>query len=310
MPIDSKEVEKIVEVVTREVLLALSEQDQHVAAQAVGEHCEHECADGICVQTCFDQVGHVINAGAERLTSTLGGIPKDLNIASMIDHTLLKPDATPDQIAQLCYEARKYGFASVCINPGHVKLCADLLRGSSVKVCTVIGFPLGATSPESKVYETETALRDGATEIDMVINIGALKGGDFTWVARDIRGVVETGHAAGAIVKVIIETSLLTNDEKVKACLLAKEAGADFVKTSTGFAGGGATVEDVTLMRRTVGPEMGVKASGGVHNFEEAQSMVEAGATRIGASAGVKIVQGSQGQKSESPAVKVPAQAY
>lgn len=310
MPIDSKEVEKIVEVVTREVLLALSEQDQHVAAQAVGEHCEHECADGICVQTCFDQVGHVINAGAERLTSTLGGIPQDLNIASMIDHTLLKPDATPDQIAQLCYEARKYGFASVCINPGHVKLCADLLRGSSVKVCTVIGFPLGATSPESKVYETETALRDGATEIDMVINIGALKGGDFTWVARDIRGVVETGHAAGAIVKVIIETSLLTNEEKVKACLLAKEAGADFVKTSTGFAGGGATVEDVTLMRRTVGPQMGVKASGGVHNFEEAQSMVEAGATRIGASAGVKIVQGAQGQKSESPAAKVPAQAY
>lgn len=310
MPIDSKEVEKIVEVVTREVLLALSEQDQHVAAQAVGEHCEHECADGICVQTCFDQVGHVINAGAERLTSTLGGIPQDLNIASMIDHTLLKPDATPDQIAQLCYEARKYGFASVCINPGHVKLCADLLRGSPVKVCTVIGFPLGATSPESKVYETETALRDGATEIDMVINIGALKGGDYTWVARDIRSVVETGHAAGAIVKVIIETSLLTDEEKVKACLLAKEAGADFVKTSTGFAGGGATVEDVTLMRRTVGPQMGVKASGGVHNFEEAREMVEAGATRIGASAGVKIVQGAQGQKSESPAVKVPAQAY
>ena len=147
MPTDLKEVEKIVEVVTREVLLALSEQEQRAAADAAGEHCEHECADGICVQTCFDHVGHVINAGAERLTSTLGGIPQDLNIASMIDHTLLKPDATPDQIAQLCYEARKYGFASVCINPCHVKLCADLLRGSPVKVCTLIGFPPGATSP-------------------------------------------------------------------------------------------------------------------------------------------------------------------
>jgi deoxyribose-phosphate aldolase len=310
MPIGQKEIENIVEVVTREVLLALAEQDQRAIATAAGEHCEHECADGICVQTCFDHVGHVISAGAERLTSTLGGIPQDLNIASMIDHTLLKPDATPDQIAQLCFEARKYDFASVCVNPGHVKLCADLLRGSNVKVCTVIGFPLGATSPEAKVYETETALRDGATEIDMVINIGALKGGDYTWVARDIRGVVETAHAAGAIVKVIIETALLTDDEKIKACLLSKEADADFVKTSTGFAGGGATVEDVALMRRVVGPEMGVKASGGVHTFEEAKSMVEAGATRIGASAGVKIVQGAQGQKAEKVAIPVPAKAY
>jgi len=310
MPIEPKNIEKIVEVVTREVLLALAEQDQHAAAKAAGEHCEHECVDGICVQTCFDNVGHVINAGAERLTSTLGGIPQDLNIASMIDHTLLKPDATPDQIAQLCFEARKYSFASVCVNPGHVSLCADLLRGSNVKVCTVIGFPLGATSPAAKVYETETALRDGATEIDMVINIGALKGGDFTWVARDIRGVVETAHNAGAIVKVIIETSLLTDEEKIKACLLSKEAGADFVKTSTGFAGGGATVEDVALMRRAVGPEMGVKASGGVHTFEEAKSMVEAGATRIGASAGVKIVQGAEGQQTESLAISLPAKAY
>ncbi len=262
------------------------------------------------METAFDNVGHVINAGAERLTSTLGGIPADLNLASMIDHTMLKPDATPDQIAQLCFEARKYGFASVCVNPGHVKLCADLLRGSDVKVCTVIGFPLGATSPETKVYETETALRDGATEIDMVINIGALKGGDFTWVARDIRGVVETAHASGSIVKVIIETSLLNNEEKVKACLLAKEADADFVKTSTGFAGGGATVEDVALMRRVVGPDMGVKASGGVRTFEEAQSMVEAGATRIGASAGIKIVQGAKEDKKEASPKPAPAKAY
>lgn len=309
MPIDSKNVEHIVEVVTREVLLALAEQEQRSRAKA-GQHCEHDCADGICVQTCFDHVGHVINAGAERLTSTLGGVPADLNIASMIDHTLLKPDATPDQIAQLCFEARKYGFASVCVNPGHVKLCADLLRGSDVKVCTVIGFPLGATSPEAKIYETETALRDGATEIDMVINIGALKGGDYTWVARDIRGVVETAHAAGTIVKVIIETALLTDEEKIKACLLAKEAGADFVKTSTGFAGGGATVEDVALMRRVVGQEMGVKASGGVHTFEKAKSLVEAGATRIGASAGVKILEGAKGEKKEATVIPVPVKAY
>ncbi|MCF6277632.1 MAG: deoxyribose-phosphate aldolase, partial [Anaerolineales bacterium] len=205
---------------------------------------------------------------------------------------LLKPDATPDQIAQLCYEARKYGFASVCVNPAHVKLCADLLRGADAKVCTVIGFPLGASAPDVKVFETQTALRDGATEIDMVINIGALKGQDHTLVARDIRGVVEAGHQAGALVKVIIETALLTEEEKVTACLLAKEAGADYVKTSTGFSGGGATVEDVALMRRVVGPTMGVKASGGVRSREDAENMVKAGATRLGASAGVKIVQG------------------
>jgi len=295
---DAKTVEEIVQVVTREVLLALAERGQS-GTPPLGANCEHQCAEGICVQTCFDQVGHVISAGAERLTSTLGGIPADLQLASMIDHTLLKPEATPDQIAQLCFEARKYGFASVCVNPGHVKLCADLLRGSAVKVCTVIGFPLGATSPETKVYETETALRDGATEIDMVINIGALKGADYTWVARDIRGVVEIAHAAGAIVKVIIETSLLSDEEKVKASLLAKEAGADFVKTSTGFAGGGATAQDVALIRRVVGPEMGIKAAGGVRTFEDAKSMVAAGATRLGASAGVKIVQGAKSEAAQ-----------
>lgn len=302
-------IESIVEVVTREVLRALAERRPGLT-ETKDAHCERECAEGVCVQTCFDHVGHVINAGAERLTSTLGGIPADLKLAAMIDHTLLKPDATPDEIAQLCFEARKHGFASVCVNPGHVRLCADLLRGTAVKVCTVIGFPLGATSPETKVYETETALRDGATEIDMVINIGALKGGDNTWVARDIRGVVETAHAAGAIVKVIIETSLLSDEEKVKACLLSKEAGADFVKTSTGFAGGGATPQDIALMRRTVGPEMGVKASGGVRTFEDARSMVEAGATRIGASAGVKIVQGARADANEATTRAVAQAAY
>ncbi|MGZ9166607.1 MAG: deoxyribose-phosphate aldolase [Anaerolineales bacterium] len=216
----------------------------------------------------------------------------------MIDHTLLKPDATQQEIAQLCFEARKYGFASVCVNPTWVSLCAELLKGSAAKVCTVIGFPLGATAPEVKAFETENAIRQGATEIDMVINIGALKARDLEAVARDIRGVVNAAHACGIIVKVIIETVLLTDEEKTIACLIAKEAGADFVKTSTGFAGGGATVHDVALMRKTVGPQMGVKASGGVRTFEDAESMIKAGATRIGASAGVKIIQGPSGGSS------------
>ena len=290
MTIDQKNVEKIVEVITREVLRALAEQEALMTPD--GAYCTVEAGDGIMVKTCFDDMGHVISAGAERISSTLGRIPENLGLGGMIDHTLLKPDATPDQIAQLCYEARKYEFASVCVNPAHVKLCADLLRGTDAKVCTVIGFPLGASAPSVKVFETETALRDGATEIDMVINIGALKGEDHTLVARDIQGVVEAGHKAGALVKVIIETALLTEEEKVTSCLLAKEAGADYVKTSTGFSGGGATVEDITLMRRIVGPTMGVKASGGVRSREDAENLVKAGATRLGASAGVKIVQG------------------
>lgn len=305
-----EDVRRIVEVVTREVLLALSEEE-HRQAHGSDHVCSEECAEGICVKTCMDKVGHVIEAGATRLTSSLGGVPDDPSVAGMIDHTLLKPDATPDQIAQLCYEARKFGFASVCVNPGFVALCADLLKGSDVKVCTVIGFPLGASAPDVKAFETETALRDGATEIDMVINIGALKGRDHTMVARDIAGVVRVAHAAGALVKVIIETSLLNEEEKITACLLAKEAGADFVKTSTGFAGGGATVEDVALMRRVVGPDMGVKASGGVSDYEDAQEMMAAGATRIGASAGVKIVAGER----EVATMRVgkvaqPAEAY
>ncbi len=284
------QVEKIVEIVTREVLIALAEQEQRSTTDAA-EQCKQECIGNLCVRTCFDRVGRVVNAGATRISSSLGGIPEDPSIAKMIDHTLLKPDATPDQIAQLCYEARKYEFASVCVNPTHVKLCAELLRGSPVLVCTVIGFPLGATSTEVKVFETETALRDGAGEIDMVINIGALKARDYDLVSKDINGVVRMSHASGALVKVIIETSLLTDKEKEIASLLAKEAGADYVKTSTGFSSGGATAEDIALMRRAVGPEMGIKASGGVRTYEDAQRMIFAGATRIGASAGVKIVQ-------------------
>ena len=293
-------VERIVEIVAREVMIALAESEKRSLTEEC-DHCTEECTGEICVRTCFDRVGRVVNAGAARITSSLGGIPEDPSIGRMIDHTILKPDATPDQIAQLCYEARKYEFASVCVNPTHVKMCAELLRGSPVKVCTVVGFPLGASSTDVKVFETETALRDGATEIDMVINIGALKGKDYELVAKDINGVVRMAHAAGAIVKVIIETALLTDQEKEIASLLSKEAGADYVKTSTGFSGGGATAEDIALMRGAVGPEMGIKASGGVSSFEDAQKMVFAGATRIGASAGVKIVQGEAGQLETAP---------
>jgi len=288
---DPKVVENLVEIITHEVLAAMFEQREKQLAPAGGQ-CKVNCTDKLCVRTCFDRAGNVVSAGAERLSSTLGVIPGNLDLAGMIDHTLLKPDATQDQVAQLCYEARKYGFASVCVNPTWVELCAQLLKGSSVKVCTVIGFPLGATAPEVKAFEARNAIHQGASEIDMVINIGALKARDLELVASDIRGVVAAAHAEGAIVKVIIETVLLTDEEKTIACLLSKEAGAEFVKTSTGFASGGATVHDVELMRKTVGPEMGVKASGGVRTYEDAENMIKAGATRIGASAGVKIIQG------------------
>ena len=308
MDADLKTVEQLVEIITREVLIAMAEQKQK-SALPEGQHCKMNCAEGLCVKTCFDNTGKVVSAGAERLTSTLGGIPHDMTLAGMIDHTLLKPDATPDQIAQLCFEARKHGFASVCVNPGWVPLCAQLLQGSPVKVCTVIGFPLGATAPEVKAFETQNAIDHGATEIDMVLNIGALKARDLDLVARDIRGVVQTAHARGPIVKVILETALLTDEEKTIACLIAKEAGADFVKTSTGFSGGGATVQDIALMRRVVGPEMGVKASGGVRTFEDAESMIKAGATRIGASAGVKIIQGPSAEK-PAAAPAAPAKSY
>jgi len=293
---DVKTVEQLVEIITREVLVAMAEQQQRAAVPEDGQ-CKLNCAEGLCVLTCFDQTGKVVDAGAERLSSSIGVIPQDTSLAKMIDHTLLKPDATPEQIAQLCFEARKYQFASVCVNPTWVRLCAQLLEGSPVKVCTVIGFPLGATSSEVKAFEAVKAMDQGATEIDMVINIGALKARELEVVAQDICGVVNAVHARGFIVKVILETVLLTDEEKTIACLLSKEAGADFVKTSTGFAGGGATVHDVALMRRVVGPEIGVKASGGVRTYEDAESMIKAGATRIGASAGIKIMQGPSANK-------------
>jgi len=221
-------------------------------------------------------------------------------VARHIDHTLLKPDATRDEILKVCEEGVRYGFASVCINPIWVREAACALRGSGVKVCTVIGFPLGANSPDTKAYEARRSIFDGASELDMVINVGALKSGDHDLVSRDIKSVVEVAHEHGYICKVIIETALLTDDEKVSACLIAKEGGADFVKTSTGFAKGGATAADVALMRRVVGGHMGVKASGGVRDLKQAQEMIQAGATRIGASVGVKIMQ-EMGGASRSP---------
>jgi deoxyribose-phosphate aldolase len=216
------------------------------------------------------------------------------SIASLIDHTLLRPEATRVDILQLCREAREYEFASGCVNPYWVPLAAAELAASQVKVCTVVGFPLGATSTEAKVAETEAALAAAAQEIDMVQNIGALRGGDRQAVQQDIEAVVMVAHRAGAIVKVILETALLDDDQKTAACLLAKAAGADFVKTSTGFGPSGATVHDVELMRRTVGPVMGVKASGGVRTLDDLNKMVAAGATRIGASASVKIVEAAR----------------
>jgi deoxyribose-phosphate aldolase len=300
------EIKELVEIITREVLAALSDNKVTKTHQD-GVQCVEECAEGICVKTCFNNLGEVISAGATRLSSSLGDIPNDPHIAGMIDHTLLKPDVTADQIAQLCFEARKYEFASVCVNPTHVKLCSDLLRDTDVKVCTVIGFPLGASSPDVKKFETETAIKDGANEIDMVINIGALKAGNNTLVSRDISEVTKVAHMAGAITKVIIETSLLTEEEKIRACLLSKEAGANYVKTSTGFAGGGATVEDIKLMRKVVGPGMGIKASGGVRDYQGAKNMVDAGATRIGASAGVKIVQGESSSNGQEKKLKTNA---
>jgi deoxyribose-phosphate aldolase len=249
-----------------------------------------------CPQTCSRNTKEIIAAGADRVSASDRLTKVDPAIAALIDHTILKADATRAEIVKVCREARQYSFASVCVNSYWVPLVKAELAGSPVKVCTVVGFPLGAASTEAKVAETAIAVRDGAQEIDMVINIGALKSGDGDAVRADIEQVVRTAHQpvsnhARAIVKVIIETSLLKDEEKVLASKLSKQAGADFVKTSTGFSTGGATAHDVALMRSAVGPEMGVKASGGVRTLEDLRAMTAAGATRIGASASVKIVE-------------------
>lgn len=258
------------------------------------------CHGGTCVgweRNVVDQptaVKNIIKNGADRIAAGIGIGQEivDRNIARMIDHTLLKPDATPDEIKKLCEEARTYSFASVCINPCYVAMCKELLSGSIVKVCTVIGFPLGATTTEIKRAEAEQAIKNGAQEIDMVINIGMLKQGKYDYVFNDINQVVLAAKRSNSVCKVIIESALLTDEEKIKACLISKEAKADFVKTSTGFSKGGATAGDVALMKYVVGSSVGVKASGGIRTAEDAKLMIESGADRIGASASVKIVKG------------------
>src|SRR5687768_13471725 len=253
--------------------------------------------DEYCPTFCSADVQRIVDAGAERIGIVLGETATAHDWASLIDHTLLKPEASEADIRRLCEEAAEFGFASVCVNPAWVRTAAGFLRGTSVPVCTVIGFPLGATLPDVKAYEARRSIFNGAREVDMVINIGALKSGDDCAVEDDIRAVSDAAHENGVLCKVIIETALLTDQEKVRACLAAKNAGADFVKTSTGFSKGGATVDDIALMRRTVGSALGVKASGGVKGIDDARAMFEAGATRIGASVGVKIAQEAGGVK-------------
>lgn len=272
--------------------------EEVAAAQSTPPPSRCAC-HALLYECCPDRLRGVLDAGATRLgLHATGGAPG--GVASMIDHTLLKPDATRRDIEALCREAAEYRFASVCVNPTWVALCASLLQLPGIKVCSVVGFPLGATTPDTKHYETRRAIFDGAREIDMVINVGALKSRELGVVERDIEAVTVPCREAGALSKVIIEAALLTDDEKITACTLAKAAGADYVKTSTGFGPGGATAADVALMRRVVGEEMGVKAAGGVRDLESLKAMVAAGATRVGASAGVRIVQESQGTKPAS----------
>jgi deoxyribose-phosphate aldolase len=276
--------------------------EEYAALQRERRPGPSRCAcHAVLYDCCPERLRGVLDAGATRLGLHAAGGPAG-SVAAMIDHTLLRADASKAEIETLCREAAEFGFASVCVNPTWVALCAARLRGTPVRVCSVVGFPLGATTADTKHYETKRALADGASEIDMVINIGALKSGDVRLVERDIEAVTAPCRAAGALSKVIIEAALLTNPEKVTASTLAKAAGADFVKTSTGFGPGGATAADVALMRRVVGEEMGIKAAGGVRDLEGLQTMVAAGATRIGASAGVRIVQ----QASGKPAAGAP----
>ena len=278
---------------------------ERVVSQVFTEKALHDfyCKGNTCVgweRNVIDQpeaVQNIVNKGADRIAAGYGvgnSLP-DSDIAGKIDHTFLKADATSEEITKLCAEAREFRFASVCVNPSFVSLCADKLRGSGVKVCTVIGFPLGANTTKVKRLEAEEALNNGATEIDMVLNIGRLKDKDHDYIFNDINQVALEAKKHNAILKVIIETSLLTDEEKIKACVIAKAAKADYVKTSTGFSTGGATAGDVALMKYVVGSTVGVKASGGIRSQEDAKAMIESGADRIGASASVKIVVGEKG---------------
>jgi deoxyribose-phosphate aldolase len=279
----SVDLARLIAIIAEEVLAASRRPAALCACHAVTEDC------------CPTRVQTVVDAGAERLGLRASSGPPT-GVAGLIDHTLLAPTATRKEIEILCDEAARYNFATVCVNPTWVSLCAQRLRGTAVGVCAVVGFPLGATTSDVKGYETQRVIFDGAREVDMVINVGALKSGDLRLVARDIEAVTAPCRAAGALSKVIIEAVYLTDDEKVSASTLARAAGADFVKTSTGFGPGGATPADVALLRRTVGDAMGVKAAGGVRDYGALQAMVAAGASRVGASAGVKIVQESQGK--------------
>lgn len=279
------------------VLLEIARQLVDQGLDSIGGVGQWGCST-VCVEVCPERVTEVIDAGACRVGVASREAPSLAHMGGYIDHTLLKPDATLAAVDTLCSEALRHSFASVCVNGVHVRRCAEVLRGSQVAVCCVVGFPLGAMAPEVKVYEARRAIEDGACEIDMVINVGALKSGDADFVKRDIAGVADVCHRMGAKLKVILETCLLDEAEKRLGCELSKAAGADFVKTSTGFSKGGATVDDVALMRRVVGPTLGVKASGGVRNADDLRAMVDAGATRIGASASIAIVRGGQGSGS------------
>ena len=289
--LNPQDLQRLVEIITEEVVAA--QRGALVAGPCACHAVRADC--------CPDRLRSVLDAGATRLGlhATAGALA---GVSGVIDHTLLKPDATRVEIEQLCREAAKFHFATVCVNPSWVALAAARLRGAGVGVCSVVGFPLGATTAEVKNFETRRAIYDGATEIDMVINVGALKSGDLRTVERDIEAVTEPCRQCGVVSKVIIEAALLTDEEKITACTLSKAAGADFVKTSTGFGPGGATAADVALMRRVVGDQMGVKAAGGVRDLEGLKAMVAAGASRVGASAGVKIVQESRGQNITSAA--------
>ncbi len=273
----------LVETVVRAVLAALDARQGTPGFEACV--C-HNVVDGCCP----DRMSHFALAGVDRFGLRADPSVYPHGVASLIDHTLLKPEASQADIERLCAEARQYGFATVCVNPTWVQYCAHALRGATARVCTVVGFPLGATLPEVKALETKRVIENGASEVDMVLNIGALKSNLYSLVHDDIEAVTSVCRRMGAISKVIIETALLTDEEKVKAAVLVRTGDADFIKTSTGFASGGATVADVALLRRVVGPDMGVKAAGGVRDLKSAKAMIDAGADRIGASVGVKIV--------------------
>jgi deoxyribose-phosphate aldolase len=300
-PLDQTEFEEVIRLVTEEVLRCLGPRAGLAEPRLTSDDQVCPDCDLNCVEKCARKTRAVVEAGADRISCGPSVVQLEAGFAGLIDHTLLKPEASREDIKKLSQEAAKFGFASVCINPWYVALAAELLRGTKVKVCTVIGFPLGATLPQVKIYEAEEAIKQGAQEIDMVMNIGALKSGQDEVVESDVRGVVEASHRGGAICKVILETALLSVEEKVRGSIACKKAGADFVKTSTGFSTAGATVEDVALMRAVVGSEMGVKAAGGVRNLDDLKKMVCAGATRIGASASVKIMEQATGTAPPSP---------